>query len=235
MQLFYNPDIDKHTKELAFGRTESGHIIRVLRKKQGDILEITNGNGLLATAVITIASDKKCIAQVTEIETKKKLNENKLHIAIAPTKSNERFEWFLEKATEIGIDEITPLICDHSERTVYKTERGAKIIEAAAKQSLKYYFPKLHEPMRFDDFLTFAFSGQKFIAHCANDVDKIPLKEALKSTDVLILIGPEGDFSQREITTAKNNGFSAINLGDSRLRTETAGLVAVCTIVLNSS
>ena len=142
-------------------------------------------------------------------------------------KLNDRFEWFLEKATEIGIDEITPIICEHSERKVVKIDRMEKIIHAAAKQSLKYHFPKLNEPILFKDFLNTEFEGDLFIAHC-EETTKKSLKAALKQNQkTTILIGPEGDFSSKEITLSLEHNFIPVSLGESRLRTETAGIVAV--------
>lgn len=234
MQLFYNQDIKPTATQFTFDKIESKHIVRVLRKKEGDVLTITNGNGSLFKAKITIASDKKCMVTILSAIAEEKPWSYHLHIAIAPTKNNDRFEWFLEKATEIGIDEITPIICDHSERKVYKTERGQKIVEAAAKQSLKYHFPKLNEPIKFSEFISSsALSGQKFVAHCEDDTLKTKLKNSLtEETTITILIGPEGDFSPQEIEKAIQTGFQPISLGESRLRTETAGIAAVHTVSL---
>jgi 16S rRNA (uracil1498-N3)-methyltransferase len=152
-----------------------------------------------------------------------------LHIAIAPTKNIDRFEWFLEKATEIGIDEITPIICRHSERKIIKTERGSRILLSAMKQSLKYHLPKLNEAISLANFLKSNFDGTKYIAHC-EDGEKNELKTVSKTEKTLILIGPEGDFSPKEIELALQNQFRAVSLGTSRLRTETAGIIAVHTI-----
>lgn len=226
MQLFYSKNITASSPYFTFDKTESRHIIRVLRKKEGDSIYITNGKGSLIHSKITNANDKKCVVEiVTEIEQKKPWNYY-LHIAIAPTKLNDRFEWFLEKATEIGIDEITPIICEHSERKVIKQERLDKIIQSAAKQSLKYHFPKLNEAVKFNQFIKGDFKGNLFIAHC-EDEKKFSLKSHLKlATQTTILIGPEGDFSASEIEASLANNFLPITLGNSRLRTETAGVVA---------
>jgi 16S rRNA (uracil1498-N3)-methyltransferase len=157
-----------------------------------------------------------------------------LHLAVAPTKMNERYEWFLEKATEIGIQEITPIICDHSERKIIKTERFQKIIEAAMKQSLHYYIPKLNEPILYKDFIKKEFNGQKFIAHCEETNKKSFKRELNPQENVLILIGPEGDFSVKEIQIALENKFIPVSLGNTRLRTETAAIVAChSTLLLN--
>ncbi len=226
MQLFYNSNIQTSTKQFTFDKTESRHIVRVLRKKEGDTVFITNGFGSLFTSKIIIANDKKCLVQIVSVETVKKPWNYNLHIAIAPTKLNDRFEWFLEKATEIGIDEITPIICDHSERKVVKLERMEKIIHSAAKQSLKNHFPKLNEPISFKQFMDSTFEGQLFIAHC-EETDKKSLKNELElGSNITILIGPEGDFSRKEINLSLEHNFIPVSLGNSRLRTETAGVIA---------
>lgn len=230
MQLFFNPHINPETKEILFSKEESRHIIKVLRKKQGDILHITNGNGYLFSAEIIIESDKKCVAKIIGAEFKEKEWNYYLHIAIAPTKNIDRLEWFIEKATEIGIDEITPLLCDNSERKVIKFERLEKIMLSAAKQSLKFNAPKLNELTKFKDFLHSNKEGNLLIAHCY-DGEKTPLKSfEFKEDRITILIGPEGDFSQKEVEEAVQAKFIPITLGKSRLRTETAGLVAVHSI-----
>ena len=204
MQLFYNPDIDESTESFSFDKEESRHIIKVLRKKDSDILHVTNGLGLLFETEITLASDNKCIVQVLSI---KKSPEPKfhLHLAVAPTKMNDRFEWFLEKATEIGIQEITPIICDRSERKVINLERFEKIILSAMKQSNETYLPKLNEAISFEDFVEQQNKGLQLIAHC-EETDKKSLKDILKPNEsVTMLIGTEGDFSEKEIALAKRN------------------------------
>ena len=227
MQLFYNPEIQETTKEIMFDKVESAHIIRVLRKKESDILYITNGKGFLFDAKIVIANDKKCLASIIKTEQKPKPWNYYLHIAIAPTKNNDRIEWFLEKATEIGIDEITPIICSNSERRVVKNDLFEKIMQAAMKQSLKFTLPKLNEPIKFTEFINQEFEGKICIAHC-EEQEKNLLKDIVKPNEkTTILIGPEGDFSYDEIKKALLKDFTPISLGESRLRTETAGLVAV--------
>jgi len=229
MQLFYNSEITLETSQIVFDKIESRHIVRVLRKREQDILHITNGKEQLFNAAIIIASDKKCIAKIISTEEKVKPWNYYLHIAIAPTKNNDRLEWFLEKATEIGIDEITPIICQNSERKVIKIERLEKIIQSAMKQSLKFTLPKLNPPIKYSDFVKQSHESI-FIAHCEKS-DKKTLKEVIKTNSKsTILIGPEGDFSSSEIKIAENNNFIPITLGESRLRTETAGLVAVQSI-----
>jgi 16S rRNA (uracil1498-N3)-methyltransferase len=226
MQLFYNSQLTTNTKQFTFDKTESRHIVRVLRKKEGDLLFITNGNGKLFTSKIVLANDKKCLIEITSIEDKPNSRNYYLHIAIAPTKLNDRFEWFLEKATEIGIDEITPIICEHSERKIVKLERMNKIMHAAAKQSLKFTFPIINEPTTFKKFITADFEDNKYIAHC-EDSKKRSLKSVLKPNQkIIILIGPEGDFSPKEIQQSLEHKFIPVSLGESRLRTETAGIVA---------
>jgi len=226
MQLFYDSHISKTDKHFTFEKEESRHIIRVLRKKEGDLLYITNGKGILFHSKISTANDKKCTITITKAEELKNKLEYKLHIAIAPTKNNQRLEWFLEKATEIGISEITPIICEHSERKVIKNDRLEKVLIAAMKQSKRFYLPRINQAIPLKKFLKADFQANKFIAHCEDD-DKQTLKNQLKSKeDVLILIGPEGDFSLSEISLALEKGFSPISLGKSILRTETAGIVA---------
>lgn len=231
MQLFYNPYITKDTLQLPFSREESKHIVKVLRKSKGDTLHITNGKGWLFTAKLTVADIKNCIATITEKQFQDKRNYT-IHLAVAPTKMNDRYEWFLEKATEIGIDSITPIICDHSERKVVKLERFEKILQAAMKQSLHYYLPVLNPPIAFKDFVKQDGTDYKFIAHC-EETDKKSLKNTLKPySNTTILIGPEGDFSVKEIEMAIKNNFIPVALGQTRLRTETAAIVACHTVAL---
>ena len=227
MQLFYNQELSASSKQITFDKIESKHIVRVLRKKENDILKITNGKGYLFDAKISFASDKKCTADIISITEKNKPWNYYLHIAIAPTKNNDRIEWFLEKATEIGIDEITPLICSNSERRVVKIKRFEKIIQSAMKQSLKYTLPKINAPKKFDDFINQNLEGTICIAHCEKQ-EKKSLKSIVKPSEkVTILIGPEGDFSSEEIKKALFKNYIPLSLGNRRLRTETAALVAV--------
>jgi 16S rRNA (uracil1498-N3)-methyltransferase len=231
VQLFYNPNITKIDTAFVFDKDESRHIVKVLRKQIGDKLVITNGKGYLFYTEVTVSDIKRCEVKVLSHEFKER-RPFRLHIAIAPTKMNDRYEWFLEKATEIGIEEITPIFCDHSERKVIKPERMEKILQSAMKQSLHCYHPKLNPSVSFDDFITSNFKGHRFIAHC-EESHKIALKTALKKkSDCLILIGPEGDFSVKEIETAKEHQFIPVTLGNTRLRTETAGIVACHTVAL---
>ena len=230
MQLFYSPTLNPDATSFVFDKEESKHIIKVLRKKENDILQVTNGLGFLFETKIKIASDNKCTVEIVSFQQQEK-SKFHLHLVVAPTKMNERYEWFLEKATEIGVQEITPIICEHSERKVVKTERFLKIIESAMKQSLHYYLPKLNEPISFKEFIKKGQNGQKFIAHC-EETDKKSLKNELKlNTDCTILIGPEGDFSVKEIQLALDNQYIPVSLGNTRLRTETAAIVACHSIV----
>ena len=231
MQLFYNSEIKNGDSNFFFDKEESKHIVKVLRKKESDKIFITNGLGFLFESEIILASEKKCEVKITK-ETFQEPDAFYTHIAVAPTKMNDRLEWFLEKATEIGIHEITPIICDHSERKVYKIDRAEKIIQAAMKQSLHYYIPKINEPISFSQFVKSNIDGQKFIAHCEETDKKSFKNEVNKSEKATILIGPEGDFSTKEINLAIENNFIPVTLGNTRLRTETAALVACHTIAL---
>ncbi len=225
MQLFYNPHISETTENFTFEKEESKHIIKVLRKHVGDFLSITNGKGWLFSAEITDDAMKKCKAKIIAKTLQKPLSYH-LHLAVAPTKMNDRFEWFLEKATEIGISTITPIICDHSERQVIKQDRFEKIVQSAMKQSLNCYLPQLNEAILFSEFIEQHFEGQTFIAHC-EEQDKKSLKQLIEAEKTItILIGPEGDFSVKEIETAIKNKFIPVTLGETRLRTETAAIVA---------
>ena len=230
MQLFF---IENPESEIVLSKEESKHATKVLRKKEGDILNFTDGKGGFYRAEITVADTKNCRLQIISSEQKPKQHNYHLHIAIAPTKNMDRYEWFLEKATEIGIDEITPIICDHSERKVLKTERCNRILLSAMKQSLKFHLPKLNEAITLKDFLKQDFEGNKYIAHC-EDGEKTELRKEEKVNKTTVLIGPEGDFSPAEIEIALQNQFKAVSLGKSTLRTETAGLVAVHTINLKN-
>ncbi len=230
MQLFYNPTINETTESFTFDREESKHIIKVLRKKDGDILFVTNGLGYLFKTEITLASDSKCTVQMVSFE-KSTPSNFKLHLAVAPTKMNDRYEWFLEKATEIGIQEITPIICDRSERKVINTDRFEKIILSAMKQSNELYLPKLNPAISFKEFIKQQNEGLQLIAHC-EETDKKTLKSVVQpNTNITVLIGPEGDFSEKEIALALEQKYIPVSLGNTRLRTETAAVVACHSVV----
>jgi len=229
MNLFYSPNIESELYSL--NEEESRHCSKVLRLHKGDIIFLTNGKGTLYKACIADDNQKKCIVHVTEIFENYKKRNYYLHIAIAPTKNIDRIEWFLEKATEIGIDEITPLICKHSERRNVNAERLNKIISSAMKQSLKAYHPLLNPEMKYNDFISKEFQLKKFICHYSEENKNF--KDIYnRGNDALILIGPEGDFDDNEILKAKENNFIQINLGNNRYRTETAALMACHTIHL---
>lgn len=188
---------------------------------------LTDGKGNLFEAEIIDPSDKKCRARIRRKEYKPDAKGYRLHIAMAPTKMNDRFEWFLEKSTEIGIDEITPVLCDRSERKKVNLERYAKVIQSAAKQSLRYTLPRLNPIQRVEDLIATSVAEARLIAHCEPG-EKSTLNELVDGKeDILVLIGPEGDFSPREIELALESGFQGLSLGSGRLRTETAGIV-VC-------
>ncbi len=230
MQLFYNPSINETTETFTFNREESKHIIKVLRKKDGDKLFVTNGLGYLFTTEIIFSSDSKCSVQILSFE-KRPTSKFQLHLAVAPTKMNDRYEWFLEKATEIGIQEITPIICDRSERRVINSDRFEKIIQTAMKQSKGLYLPKLNPTISFKEFIHQKNTDLKCIAHC-EAIDKKTLKSVLQTNkNITVLIGPEGDFSEKEIALALEEKCIPVSLGTTRLRTETAAVVACHSVV----
>ena len=223
MHVFYTPDIQERAE---LPEEEAAHAIRVLRLQTGDEIMLTDGKGNFYRAGITATGGKRCLVNILEVQPQEPLWKGHLHIAMAPTKNMDRTEWFAEKATEIGLDELTFLNCRHSERKVIKTERINKILVSAIKQSLKARLPKLNDMTDFDSFIRQSFPGQKFIAHCYPG-EKPLLKDIVQpGEDALVLIGPEGDFSEEEVAGAEACGFTSISLGRSRLRTETAALVA---------
>jgi len=228
MQLFYVPNISG--AEVFLDETESKHAVKVLRLSIGDAIQLVDGKGGFYEAEVSDANPKKCRLKITNTQINFGKKDFHLHLAVAPTKNIDRFEWFLEKATEIGINEITPLLTEHSERKTVKTERLEKILVSAMKQSVKAFLPVINEVTSFNDLITNSTSGNKFIAHCYEGEKKHLKNEVKKGEDILILIGPEGDFSREEVELAKQNGFREISLGTSRLRTETAAVVA-CHIV----
>jgi 16S rRNA (uracil1498-N3)-methyltransferase len=230
MQLFYTPDINSQLHILD--KEESWHCMRVLRLKKGDIIFLTNGKGTLFEARIIEPDPKKCIVEVIGKQEEYGKRSYCLHLAVAPTKNIDRFEWFMEKATEIGIDEITPVICEHSERKQIRTDRLNKVITAAVKQSLKAYHPKLNDAVTLKKFIETNSVKSSYIAHLEETNPKLLKDLYEKGSDAVILVGPEGDFSPGEMALAKENGFCAISLGDYRLRTETAAVVACHTIAL---
>lgn len=234
MQLFYSPDILSGAipQQVQLAEEESAHCVRVLRKKAGDTIQITDGRGGLFEAVVNNNDPKKCLVTVVSTSAMLPRRPYQVHIAVAPTKNIDRIEWFLEKATEIGISEITPVICEHSERTVLRTDRLQKILISAMKQSMNLHLPLLNEPVKLANFLKKEYSGQKFIGYVEEKQEVLLKQRYQKGSDCLVLIGPEGDFSKEELEKAKQKGFETISLGNSRLRTETAALVATMTINL---
>ena len=227
MQLFYAADFT--APEYMLSEEESRHAVKVLRLEEGDTLHITDGRGNLYRCEVASAHQKHCLVRVVEHFEEFEKMPYKLTMAVAPTKNIDRYEWFLEKATEIGVTEFIPLIGEHSERKTIKHEREEKVITSAVKQSLKAYHPVLAEITSFAELVKKGFAGRKFIAHCGDAVkEKRYLASALKKgEDALVLIGPEGDFSPAEVALAVANGFEEITLGTQRFRTETAAVVAV--------
>jgi len=227
MNVFYSQFLNNEV--LILNENESQHAVKVLRLNAGDRVLIMDGKGTICTAEITNPHHKKCECKILERNTSAKRSFH-LHLAIAPTKLNDRMEWFLEKVTEIGVEEITPVICARSERRQTNHERFNKVLVAAMKQSMNPWLPVLNEQEDLSKFLSRQESG--FIAHCVESV-KTPLKNTNLSTDrITILIGPEGDFTEAEVQVAVQKGWIPVSLGDTRLRTETAGIVACHTVTL---
>ena len=233
MYIFCAPDINANN---LLPEEESAHCIRVLRKKAGDEIRITDGQGFFYDAHITVAHPKHCEIAIDRQEGWVKPWGGDLHLAIAPTKNMERMEWLFEKITELGIDTITPLLCRYSERKELKTARLEKIMVSAMKQSQKALLPRLNLPTLFSIFIEQPFDGEKLIAHCYEGRKKTLKQAYTPKQDAVILIGPEGDFSEEEIALAVNKGFTSVTLGDSCLRTETAALFACSAFhLVNSS
>lgn len=232
IRYFYTPDIAE-SHELP--EEEAAHALRVLRMKEGDEMMLMDGRGTYYQARVSASTGKRCLFTVEQELPQERQWTAHLHLAMAPTKNMDRTEWLAEKATEIGFDELTFLNCRWSERKVIKNERIQKILVSAMKQSHKAELPILNEMVDFKKFVTQPFQGQKFIAHChATNLPELR-KVIVPDTDVLVLIGPEGDFSEEEVALAEQNGFHSISLGKSRLRTETAALVAVHLMHLSNS
>lgn len=224
MQLFFAENIESDIYTLS--EEESRHCVKVLRMGVGDTLSITDGNGTLYHCRIMEANPKGCVVDTVERLKEYGKRPFSLHVAVAPTKNTARMEWFVEKAVEMGVDIITPIICDHSERCSMKSERLKKIAVSAMKQSLKAYLPLINEPTSIDRIINMPATGQRFIAYCDGEI-RTPLRNAYNpGNDATILIGPEGDFSSDEVCAALHNGFIPVTLGECRLRTETAALAA---------
>ena len=224
MELFYNKHINKKTLEFQLDGIENNHIIKVLRKKEGDIITFTNGKNLKFKVKIIKLSRKSSLFKILSTEIIE--SPNHLHIAISILKSSSRFEIFLEKAVEIGISEITPIICERTLKKNMKIERCNKIIISALKQSFKFNLPKLHNPVKFKDFIELNAGHNNLIATCENLKKKSLLESFHKSKNNILLIGPEGDFSKNELKYADINGFKFVTLGNTRLRAETAGIMS---------
>jgi 16S rRNA (uracil1498-N3)-methyltransferase len=226
MHVFYTPDLTD-APLYTLNEEESRHCSKVLRLVDGNTVFLVDGRGGLYEAEISSSHKKHVTLAILKVTREYQKRNNHIHIAIAPTKNIDRLEWFLEKATEIGIDEITPIICDHSERKVVKEDRLLKVITSAVKQSLQAYHPVLNPAVSFSSFIKKDFSAEKMIAHCVDDDQRVFMREIVKLHDrYLVLIGPEGDFSGAEIQAALVQGYTPVMLGTTRLRTETAGLAA---------
>ena len=226
VRYFYVPDA-KNNNELP--QEEATHALRVLRLKSGDEMFIMDGTGNFYHAEVSLATNKKCLYEIKETLPQHKTWKGHIHLAIAPTKNMDRIEWMTEKVTEIGFDELSFLNCAFSERKVLRTERIEKIVVSAVKQSRKPWKPIVNEMIPFKDFISMPREGRKFIAHCYEEIEKNDLFDIInkEKENVTILVGPEGDFSIEEVRLAIENGYESISLGQSRLRTETAGLMAV--------
>ena len=226
-RYFFVPDA-AHQQELP--PEEAIHAVRVLRLKGGDELFLMDGEGCFYRAQVTIAATRNCYYEILETLPQEPQWQGRLHLAISPTKMLDRIEWMLEKATEVGVDEISFLNCAFSERKQLKLPRLEKIIVSAVKQSRKAWKPELHEMMTFKEFIATHTVGPRYIAHCYDEIPRVNLFNQLcqqNSDDALVLVGPEGDFSIEEVRLAVDAGFVSVDLGRSRLRTETAGLAAV--------
>lgn len=232
MHRFYSDNLNLESQTTILNEVESNHACKVLRLNEGEAIEIFNGQGIVAQALITRSHHKRCEAKIERIqafEAPKRL----IHLAICPTKGNDRFEWMLEKIVEIGVDEITPLISENSERNKLNFERLEKIILSATKQSLRAYMPKLMEPQKVADFIV--ANPKALMAHCNDNFVRQSLNASYDGTESIVMIGPEGDFSKKEIELALQNGLKTVSLGNNRLRTETAGLVAITMLKLLES
>ena len=232
MQLFYTKNIDSDI--FTLDEDESFHAIRVLRLKKGDIINIVDGQGGFYKGVIQADSSKCCTGEVLNVELNFRKKGYYLHLVVSPTKNTSKMEWLLEKITEIGADEISFIKCEFSERTNIKVERWQKILISAMKQSISAYLPKMNNVVEFKEFINkLKFSGDKFIAHTSNSPNL--LQHYVKNNNVILLIGPEGGFSTKEIEDAIEREFRPISLGAKRLRTETAAICASAIISLVNS
>jgi len=229
MHLFYAPDI---ATDPVLPEEESAHAVKVLRLAAGDSVLVLDGRGGVYEATVAVPHPKHCVLNSLQRVTPKAPRPYRLHIAVAPTKNMDRLEWFVEKAAEIGIDEITPVFCRFSERKVLKNERLEKILVSAMKQSMQPFLTQLNAPCTFKELMERASADQCFIAHCHEADKKLLSREIRKGTSVLVLIGPEGDFSEEEVALALERGYTPVSLGETRLRVETAALVACHTVAV---
>ena len=229
MQLFYIPDLNENSKTAIFSSDESRHLYKVLRKKVGDEVLITNGKQLMFKGNILDISKNNCEVEISKCEKKEKLGYS-LHIVISILKSNERFEWFLEKASEIGITEITPVLCERSEKKFINEKRLNKVLISAMKQSLKANLPILNPIVKLKDYYKSNLSDQLFIAHCNQSEKDFLISSVKPKENVTILIGPEGDFTKYEVEEAVKIGFKPVSLGNTRFRAETAAIIATHTV-----
>lgn len=232
-RFFYVPDAG-HQQELP--EEEASHALRVLRLKEGDEMMLMDGSGSFYEAQVSLVSGKRCLYTIVRSCPEERPWKGHVHLAIAPTKMMERIEWLTEKATEIGMDELSLLDCRFSERHIVKTARLEKIVISAVKQSHKAWLPVIHEMQDFKSFIASHTTGRRFIAHCYEEVPRVNLFDTLKlqsTDDALVMVGPEGDFSIDEVHMAVDAGFVSVDLGKSRLRTETAGLAAVMMMQLS--
>ena len=235
-RFFYVPDADQQQELPA---AEAMHAMRVLRLKGGDELFLMDGVGNYYRAVVTIAATHNCYYDIVECQPQTPQWQGHVHLAIAPTKMLDRIEWMIEKATEVGVDEITFFHSKFSERRVVKIPRLEKIAISAMKQSHKAWKPVIHDIVSFKDFIASPVEGRKYIAHCYEEIPRVSLFTELQALDptepVTVLIGPEGDFSIDEVQMAIEAGYQSVHLGNSRLRTETAGLMAVTMMQLSKT
>ena len=225
MHLFLSDDTSQPYATLL--PDESRHCVRVLRMGIGSELWVTSGNGVMCHAIVTSPDERACEVEIKERIDHYDARPFHLHIAVAPTKNSARLEWLVEKAVEIGIDRITPVICDHSERAVQRTDRLSRIALSAMKQSLKAQQPQIDVPIPLSEFLHQPVEGSKYVCYCTGNERHTLHESYIPGTDATVLIGPEGDFSAQEINLALQQGYTPITLGKSRLRTETAALYAI--------
>lgn len=231
MDSYYTPDVSGN--KITLPPDESMHCVKVMRRRVGDHINVVDGKGNLYQTRLEVAERAACILEVEQVEQEYKKLSYHLHIGIAPTKNIDRFEWFLEKSTEIGVGAITPLLCEHSERKHLRYDRLKRILISAMKQSNKAYLPDLNDMISFGEWVKKVDADQKYIAHCDDSGTRQNIWRIPQRPSIAIAIGPEGDFSSPEIASAIELGFSPISMGDHRLRTETAGVVACSAVYFN--